>query len=227
MEVASTNPLWEVSGMGGKRSRLEGRFSKALRWAGSNWQILLFWFACAFAGWYLGARGYGMAIYFRITGINPQEWIPILRLAAEKDPKVGSSVSLEGLTDWSGKPLKLPYRDKMTGVLFICGQCGMEEKLAVFYEFSQRHAEKLQMVIVYVGQLSEELIEFWKSFKGVVWARDPNLTVFERLNVLYMPRFYLIAPDGTLRYISPIVGYLWQPDRWQQELKRVERILGR
>lgn len=103
----------------------------------------------------------------------------------------------------------------------------MEEKLAVFYEFFQRHAKKLRMVVVYVGQPSEELFVFWRSFKDVVWARDPNLTVFERLNVLYMPRFYLVAPDGTLKYISPVVGYLWQLDRWQQELKRVEKILGR
>ena len=215
-----------VLGMGGKRFS-EGRMSKVLGWVKDNWQILLFWFACAFAGWYLGAKGYGMVLYFRITGINPEEWIPILRLAAEKDPRVGIQVSLDGLTDWEGKPLQLPYREKMTGVLFICGQCGMEEKLATFYEFSQNHAEKLQMVVVYVGQPSEELFVFWRSFKGVVWARDPNLTVFEMLNVLYMPRFYLVAPDGTLRYISPIVGYLWQLDRWQQELRRVEKILGR
>lgn len=66
----------------------------------------------------------------------------------------------------------------------------VEEKLSVFHEFSQRHDEKLQMVVVYVRQPSEELLVFWKSFKGLTWARDPNLTVFERINVLYMPRFY-------------------------------------
>ncbi|MCS7266184.1 MAG: thioredoxin family protein [Armatimonadetes bacterium] len=213
--------------MGGKQLRREGRISKALWWAKSNWQILLFWFACAFAGWYLGAKGYGMALYFRITGINPEEWIPILRLAAQKDPKVGTQISLDGLVDWNGKPMKLPYSEKMTGLLFICSQCGMEEKLAAFYEFYQSHANKLQMIVVYVGQPSEELFDFWRNFKGLDWARDPNLTVFERLNVLYMPRFYLIAPDKTLRYISPIVGYLWHSDKWQQELERVEKLVGR
>ncbi|MCS7186394.1 MAG: hypothetical protein RMK89_05500, partial [Armatimonadota bacterium] len=192
----------------------------------SNWQILLFWFACAFAGWYLGAKGYGMALYFRITGINPEEWIPILRLAAQKDSKVGTQISLEGLVDWNGKPMKLPYSEKMTGLLFICSQCGLEEKLAIFYQFSQCHSDKLQTVVVYVGQPSAEFFEFWRQFKGVNWARDPGLMVFERLNVLYMPRFYLFAPDGTMRYISPIVGYLWHSDRWQKELKRVEKILG-
>ncbi len=103
----------------------------------------------------------------------------------------------------------------------------VEEKLSVFHEFSQRHDEKLQMVVVYVRQPSEELFVFWKSFKGLTWARDPNLTVFERINVLYMPRFYLISYDGTLRYISPIVGYLWHSDKWKQELKKAEKVLGR
>jgi len=211
--------------MGGKRVG-EGKISKGLRWVRDNWQILLFWLACAFAGWYLGAKGYGAALYFRMVGIDTEEWIPILRLAAEKDPKVGAQISLSGLVDWNGKPITL-HREKMTGLLFICGQCGMEEKLAAFHDFSQRHKDKLQMVVVYVGQPSEELFSWMEGFKGLVWGRDPNLTVFERLNVLYMPRFYLVSPDGTLRYISPIVGYLWQLDKWQQELRRVERILGR
>jgi len=227
MEVALANLLWGVLVMGGKPSRFEGRLGKALRWARSNWQVLLFWLACAFAGWYLGAKGYGMAIYFRITGINPQEWTPIMRLSAEKDPKVGSEISLDGLVDWNGKPLKLPYKEGATGVLFICGQCGMEEKLATFYEFAQHYSGKLKMVVVYVGQPTDELLVFWRSYEDVTWARDPNLSVFERLNALYMPRFYLVGSDGTLRYISPIVGYLWSSERWRQELERVGRILGR
>ncbi len=121
--------------MGGKQFRLEGRLSKVLWWAKSNWQILLFWFAGAFAGWYLGAKGYGMVLYFHTTGINPEEWIPILRLAAEKDPKVGTQVSLDGLTDWNGKPLKFLYCEKMTGLLFICGQCGWRKNFLSFMNF--------------------------------------------------------------------------------------------
>lgn len=117
MKVAETRASWCFA-MGGRQFKREGRISKGLGWAKSNWQILLFWFACAFAGWYLGAKGYGMALYFRITGINPEEWIPILRLAAEKDPRVGIQVSLDGLTDWEGKPLQLPYREKNDGCAF-------------------------------------------------------------------------------------------------------------
>jgi len=47
-----------------------------VRWAQGNWPVLLFWLACAIGGWYLGAKGYGMALYFRLTGINPEEWPP-------------------------------------------------------------------------------------------------------------------------------------------------------
>jgi hypothetical protein len=34
-----------------------------------------------------------------LTGIDPEEWTPLMRLTAQKDPKVGTIVSLEGLTD--------------------------------------------------------------------------------------------------------------------------------
>jgi hypothetical protein len=216
-----------VSLMRGKSFRTEGKIGKLARWAKDNWQVLIFWLACAFAGWYLGARGYGMEIYFRITGINPQEWTPLLRLTSERDPKVGSKVSLNDLVDWAGKPLKLPQSGKIIGLLFICGQCGIEEKLAVFYNFASRHHENMRLIIVYIGHPNHELMVFWRTFKEAIWARDPKLSAFERLNALYMPRFYLIAPDGTLKYISPIVGYLWSTDKWQQELKRIEKVLGR
>lgn len=168
-----------------------------------------------------------MAIYFRLTGINPEEWTPLLRLTAQKDPKVGTFVSLEGLTDWQGRPIKLPFPDKMTALLFLCAHCGMEEKLKVFQSFAQRHADRGRFVIVYIGQPDAEVLQLSQIWTGVVWARDPQLKVFERLNALYMPRLYLIASDGTLRYLTPLVGYLWNADRWAEELERVSRKIGR
>jgi hypothetical protein len=98
--------------MRGKSFRTEGKIGKLARWAKDNWQVLIFWLACAFAGWYLGARGYGMEIYFRITGINPQEWTPLLLLTAQNDPKVGSIVSLEGLTGKANLSNCLPLTRK-------------------------------------------------------------------------------------------------------------------
>lgn len=63
---------------------------------------------------------------------------------------------------------------------------------------------------------------------GVVGlAVNFTIKVFERLNALYMPRLYLISPDGTLRYLSPMAGYNWRPDRWQEELEHIGRLLGR
>jgi len=215
-----------VLGMGGKRFS-EGRMSKVLGWAKDNWQILLFWFACAFAGWYLGAKGYGMALYFRITGINPEEWTPILRLTAEKDPKVGTIVSLEGLTDWQGKPVNLPLQDKMTALLFVCGRCGLEETLQLAQVFQNQNFDKVRLFIVYIGQPDAEFYGLWNKYRELTFLRDPKLEVFERLNALYMPRFYLVAPGGTLRYLSPLTGYFWRLERWQEELERVSELLGR
>jgi len=168
-----------------------------------------------------------MALYFRLTGIDPEEWTPLMRLTAQKDPKVGTIVSLEGLTDWQGRPMKLPFHDKMTALLFFCAHCGMEEKLQVFQDFAQRHADKVRMVIVFIGQPDAEVLRLSQSWTGVVWARDPKLVVFQRLNALHMPRLYLIASDGTLRYLSPLVGYLWDADRWAKELERVSKRVGR
>jgi hypothetical protein len=208
-------------------TKLESKLAKWRAWGKENWQVLLFWLACAFAGWYLGAKGYGMALYFRLTGIDPEEWTPLMRLTAQKDPKVGTIVSLEGLTDWQGRPLKLPSDDKVTGLLFICAHCGMEEKLQIFQAFAQRHTDKLRMVIVFIGQPDAEILRLSQNWTGIVWARDPQLTVFQRLNALYMPRFYLIASDGTLRYLSPLVGYHWDADRWAKELEQVSKKVGR
>ncbi|MFA0784621.1 peroxiredoxin family protein [Fervidibacter sacchari] len=207
--------------------KLGSKLARWRAWVKENWQVLLFWFACAFAGWYLGAKGYGMALYFRLTGIDPEEWTPLMRLTAQKDPKVGTIVSLEGLTDWQGRPMKLPFHDKMTALLFFCAHCGMEEKLQVFQDFAQRHADKVRMVIVFIGQPDAEVLRLSQSWTGVVWARDPKLVVFQRLNALHMPRLYLIASDGTLRYLSPLVGYLWDADRWAKELERVSKRVGR
>jgi hypothetical protein len=103
----------------------------------------------------------------------------------------------------------------------------MEEKLQIFQAFSQRHTDKLRMVIVFVGQPDAEILRLSQNWAGIVWARDPQLTVFQRLNALYMPRFYLIASDGTLRYLSPLVGYHWDANRWAKELERVSRKIGR
>jgi hypothetical protein len=168
-----------------------------------------------------------MALYFRLTGIDPEEWIPLLRLTAQKDPKVGTVVSLNGLTDWQGRPMKLPFPEKMTAVLFLCAHCGMEEKLQVFQTFAQRHADKVRMVIVFIGQPDAEVVRLSQGLTSVVWARDPQLAVFQRLNALYMPRLYLITPDSTLRYLSPLVGYHWSVERWAKELERVSQKIGR
>jgi len=66
-----------------------------------------------------------------------------------------------------------------------------------------------------------------QNWAGIVWARDPQLTVFQRLNALYMPRFYLIGSDGTLQYLSPLVGHGWSPERWREELERLSQKIGR
>jgi len=205
----------------------EGKLARWWAWGKENWQVLLFWLACAFAGWYLGTKGYGMALYFRLTSIDPEEWIPLLRLTAQKDPKVGTVVSVNGLTDWQGRPMKLPFPEKMTVVLFLCAHCGMEEKLQVFQTFAQRHADKVRMVIVFIGQPDAEVVRLSQGLTSVVWARDPQLAVFQRLNALYMPRLYLITPDSTLRYLSPLVGYHWSVERWAKELERVSQKIGR
>lgn len=207
------------------KQKAESKTWRARVWAQSNWQVLLFWLACAFAGWYLGAKGYGMAIYFRLTGMNPEEWTPLLRLTAEKDPKVGSVVSLDGLTDWQGKPVKLPFSDKMTGLLFVCGRCGLEETLSLAKVFQSRNADKVRLIVVYIGQPDAEFYGLWNKYKELTFVRDPQLKVFERLNALYMPRLYLISPDGTLRYLSPLTGYLWLLERWEEELEHVSKLL--
>ncbi|MFA0753326.1 MAG: hypothetical protein IMHGJWDQ_001097 [Candidatus Fervidibacter sp.] len=197
-----------------------------VRWAQGNWPVLLFWLACAIGGWYLGAKGYGMALYFRLTGINPEEWPPLLRLTAQNDPKVGSFVSLEGLTDWDGKPFKLPFPEKMTGLWFVCGRCGLEKTLRLAHALQNQNPDKVKVVVVYIGQPDAEFYQFWNSFGDLIFLRDPQLTVFERLNAPYMPRLYLIAPGGTLRYLSPLAGHNWQSERWQEELERIRRLLG-
>ena len=209
----------------GKQKAVERKIWQVRVWFQSNWQVLLFWLACSFAGWFLGAKGYGMALYFRLTGINPEEWTPLLCLTAERDPKIGSPVSLDGLTDWQGSLVKLPFPDKMTGLLFICGRCGLEETLTTFLAFQKRHADKMRLIIVYIGQPNAEFYLLWNSFKELTFMRDPQLKVFEHLNALYMPRFYLISPDGTLCYLSPLTSYFWQPERWQEELERISHWL--
>jgi hypothetical protein len=42
-----------------------------------------------------------------------------------------------------------------------------------------------------------------------------------------MPRFYLIGSDGTLQYLSPLVGHGWSPERWREELERLSQKIGR
>jgi hypothetical protein len=96
------SPQWGASEMLRGATKLESKLAKWRAWGKENWQVLLFWLACAFAGWYLGAKGYRMALYFRLTGIDPEEWTPLMRLTAQKDPKVGTIVSLEGLTNRHG-----------------------------------------------------------------------------------------------------------------------------
>lgn len=209
------------------KQKAESKIWKVRVWVQSNWQVLLFWLACAFAGWYLGAKGYGAILYFWLTGINPEEWTPFLRLAAERDPKVGSVVSLDGLTDWKGTPVKLPLPDKITALLFTYGKYGFKETLSLARDFQNRNVDKVRLIVVYIGQPDAEFYRLWNSFKELTFLRDPQLKVFERLNALYMPRLYLIAPDGTLRYLSPLTGYLWRPERWQEELEHVSKLLGR
>ncbi len=166
-----------------------------------------------------------MALYFRLAGIGPEDRDPFIRLTAQKDPKVGTVVSLEGLTDWQGRPVKLPFPDKTTALAFICGACGLEEFLNLMQEFHQRHGDRVRVAIVYIGHPSEDLFQIWQTLKGMVLVRDPKLSVFERLNALYMPRLYLIAPDGTLRYLSPLSARRWTVERWQKELERVKAKL--
>jgi len=168
-----------------------------------------------------------MALYFRITGINPEEWTPLLRLTAKRDPKVGTTVSLEGLTDWQGRPVNLPLQDKMTALLFVCGRCGLEETLRLAQVFQNQNFDKVRLFIVYIGQPDAEFYGLWNKYRELTFLRDPKLEVFERLNALYMPRFYLVAPGGTLRYLSPLTGYFWRLERWQEELERVSELLGR
>ncbi len=207
--------------MKGKTGREEGKIRRTIAWCQSHWQVLLFWLACAFAGWYLGAKGYGIRLYFSLAGIDPQEWTPHLRLTAQKDPKVGSTVSLDGLTDWQGKPVKLPFPDKTTALWFVCSGCGLEETLQVAQAFQNRHADKVKTAIVYVGKPNAEFFRLWRNFSNMLLVRDAQLVVFERLNALYMPRLYLISPDGTLRYLSPLTSRLWRAERWQRELEKV------
>lgn len=166
-------------------------------------------------------------LYFNITGIEPEEWSPILQMTARKDPKVGSFVSLDGFTDWQGRPVKLPLPDKMTGLFFTCGSCVLEEVLSIIHAFQRQHADKVQIVVVYIGQPSADFYQLVSSFKGLMFVGDPQLKVFERLNSLYMPRFYLIASDGTLQYLSPLTGYLWRSEKWQKELQRLAEKSGR
>ena len=214
-----------VSLMRGKSFRTEGKIGKLARWAKDNWQVLIFWLACAFAGWYLGARGYGMEIYFRITGINPQEWTPLLLLTAQNDPKIGSIVSLEGLTDWQGKLFKLPFPDKETALLFVCGRCGLEDTLNLAQAFQNRYYQKVRLCVVYIGEPDAEAYALMQRTKGLIFLRDPKLEVFERLNALYMPRFYLISANGTLRYLSPLTGHFWRFEKWQEEFERLGQLL--
>ncbi len=206
------------------RSRQQRRWTMWLR---GNGQVLLFWLACAFVGWYLGAKGYGTALLFRLTGIDPEEWTPILQLTAEKDPKVGSVISLEGLTDWSGKPVRLPFPDKLTALWFTCGTCGLEETLQLIHAFQSQNADKIRTAVVYIGQPNAELFRLWNAYKDLVFVWDPKLTVFERLNALYMPRLYLVAPDGTLRYLSRLSLRSRQIEKWQKELAQVKYLLGK
>ena len=205
----------------------EGKLARWRAWVRGNWQVLLFWFACAFAGWYLGAKGYGMTIYFRLTGINPEEWTPLLRLTAQKDPKVGTFVSLEGLTDWQGRPVSLPFKDRLTAIFFVCGRCGLEESLNLAQAFQDRHAERVRVAIVYIGQPDAEFITLSRRFNRLLFLFDPKLKVFEHLNALYMPRLYLIGSDGTLQYLSSLAGYNWRPERWREELERLSQKIGR
>jgi len=211
--------------MGGKDSRTGGRIGKLARWAKDNWQVIIFWLACAFVGWYLGARGYGIEIYFRITGLDPREWTPLMVLTAQKDPKVGNNVSLEGLTDWQGRPFKLPFPDKETALLFVCGRCGLEDILNLAQNFQSRNFQKVSLCVVYIGESDAEAYSIMQRTRGLIFLRDPKLEVFERLNALYMPRFYLISRGGTLRYLSPLTGRFWSPERWQEEFERIGQLL--
>ncbi len=214
--------------MKGKTRREEGKIGRTIAWCQSHWQVLLFWLACAFVGWFLGSKGYGTALLFRLAGIDPEEWTPLLQLTAEKDPKVGSVISLEGLTDWNGKPVRLPFPDKLTALLFVCGTCGLEETLQLIHAFQTQNADRVRTAVVYIGQPDAELFRLWKAYKGLLFVRDPKLTVFEGLNALYMPRLYLFAPDVTLRYLSRLpLGFTGTPEKWQKELKKVGNLLGR
>ena len=42
-------------------TKLESKLTKWRAWGKENWQVLLFWLAYAFAGWYLGALNYHRA----------------------------------------------------------------------------------------------------------------------------------------------------------------------
>ncbi len=168
-----------------------------------------------------------MEIYFRIIGLDPREWTPLMVLTAQKDPKVGSNVSLEGLTNWQGKPFKLPFPDKETALLFVCGRCGLEDILNLAQNFQSRNFQKVSLCVVYIGEPDAEAYSIMQRTRGLIFLRDPRLEVFERLNALYMPRFYLIAPDGKLRYLSPLVGHNWRPERWKEELEKLSQKIGR
>ncbi len=206
------------------RSRQQRRWTMWLR---GNWQVLLFWLASFSAGWFLGSKGYGTVLFFHLTGIDPEEWTPILQLTAEKDPKVGSVISLDGLTDWGGKPVRLPFPDKLTALWFTCGTCGLEETLQLIHAFQSQNADKIRTAVVYIGQPNAELFRLWNAYKDLVFVWDPKLTVFERLNALYMPRLYLVAPDGTLRYLSRLSLRSRQIEKWQKELAQVKYLLGK
>jgi hypothetical protein len=93
--------------------------------------------------------------------------------------------------------------------------------------FQDRNAEKVKVAIVYIGHPDAEVVALSQRFDRLPFFFDPKLTVFQRLNALYMPRLYLIGSDGTLQYLSPLVGHGWHPERWMEELERLSQKIGR
>lgn len=210
------------------KSPLKWWVSKWQIWLVNNWKVLVFWIFCALLGWWVGINGkkFYLKAYFRLTGIHPQEVIPQVLQASVKDPLIGSVISLDGLTDWHGRPVRLisQAENKLIGLLFVCGQCGVKEILLMTYTLLSKYKSKIDTYIICIGQSSDCYI-LQQQLKDFTFLRDPNLTILRRLNALYMPRFYLVAPDGKLVYLSKMSPLLRLPERWAEELKKITKVL--
>lgn len=211
------------------QSLLKWMMAKWQIWLVSNWKVLIFWTFCALLGWWAGinSKKVYFRAYFRLTGVHPEEVIPQVLQASKRDPTVGSVISFDGLTDWHGKPVKLASqtKNKLVGLLFICGRCGVEEVLIMTYALLSKYKNKIDIYIIYIGQNNSNFYILQERLKDFKFLRDPNLTVLRRLNALYMPRFYLVAPDGKLVYLSKMSPLLRLPERWAEELEKINKVL--